>query len=266
MDRDELVERALEVYRSIPEWGETYLSREDCLVAVGMPEKDAMLEAVKKQFDRRRQGLEQRYGRPELENTVEANTKRALFMWKSIVEHPTTGRKPTQAYAMELAGFKKEDRKAGAKYMKVKRAIDSYRKKAQAQEQEQPMPAHDPVARATQPPAAAPTLAPVPRAAAARPRPVLSVEFDVDSDAGAILSPISTLGGPTERSVVSFDEDKEEASFFNTPPDFRNKEMKLLFDSVYLRRLKLKFNQDARSTISANLFSRQLLLFTTRSG
>eukprot|EP00797_Seminavis_robusta_P023509 Sro387_g132100.2 (307) ;mRNA; f:37183-38204 len=238
MEREGLVYKALEVYRNIPEWGETYLSREECLIAVGMNANDAGSEAARKQFDRRRTGMEQRYGRPELPDTIEANTKRAVFLWQRIVEIPSTGRKLTQAYAMELAGFSKENRKAGAQYMKVSRAIKTFQKKqAQQTAPVDDVPPENPVPAAPAPAARVPTAAAVrptgrvPTAAASRfTGPVLEVEFDDSSD--ALLSPISAIEEPNA-AVVTFDEDKEEASFFNTPPNFHNTQMNLLFDEVY---------------------------------
>ncbi|CAB9528951.1 hypothetical protein SEMRO_2361_G324830.1 [Seminavis robusta] len=227
MNRDELVEKALEVSRAIPEWAETYLGREDCLVAVRMDEAEAILDQVKKQFDRRRNGIEQRYGRPEHKNDIDENTKRAVYLWQRIVENPANGKKPTQALAMLLAGFNKEQRKAGACFMKVSRAIKAFQRKQQtppaaaAATTAVPQPA--PAARTSwraapqQPPPPANNPRTTTRPPPLHPlHPVERVEFA--NSPRSTMSPISVLD--PNATVVCFDEDDEEYSFFNTPPDF----------------------------------------------
>ncbi|CAB9531097.1 unknown protein [Seminavis robusta] len=236
MDHDDLVVKAIEVYRSIPDFGEVYLSREDCLVAVGMNEEIASTEQVKKQFDRRRNGMEQRHGRPEHTDNIEENTKRAVYLFQRLAVNPTAiGKKPTQAWTMALAGFKHEQRKAGACFMKVSRAIKSSQKRQQQQQQQRQAAQMPPVARQNQIPRPGHKKPPpnnhLPKPPAVAARPVPHVLIDDDDGSQVVLSPISAAD--SNPAFVGFDQEKEEFSFFNTPPNFCNTEMQVLFDSAY---------------------------------
>ena len=123
VDLDTLLDTAVEVYRTVPEYATEYLSRRDAMVAVGITGDKADRDAIKGQFSRRLEGYRQRYGAPDQhDRSYAANLNRALFLHDRVIAHPT-GEKLTQVYKMKLAGFQKEDVVAGKAFMRISRAI-----------------------------------------------------------------------------------------------------------------------------------------------
>ncbi|CAB9513425.1 hypothetical protein SEMRO_590_G171930.1 [Seminavis robusta] len=219
MMRD-LVERAVEVCRNVPHWGEIHFSNSDCLMAVGVENESTYSESNTRQFHRVMKGLDQIHGPPFHPNTEEDNTKRAVYLASLIVVNPGTGKKAALAYIMRVAGFTDHLCGPGKDYVRVSRRVTAAKKK-------KPPP----------PPPAPPAIAPqnVPKAPQHRPpaahpyrakAPVKEVQVhDDDSVAPSmILSPMSASSFSTasreparKKSTV---DDEDLVDFFNTPPYF----------------------------------------------
>ena len=148
MSQEDLLQRALMVYRNLPDWDDSpsliYLRREQCLLAVGVDEESASSEALRRQFNRMIQGADERHGRSMQENSYDANVQRAVALCQLVVVRPDTMKKATVAWTMQLAGFPPQECAAGKAYMKVSRDLARIKKGKQLQGGGQTHPAAPP--------------------------------------------------------------------------------------------------------------------------
>ncbi|CAB9516025.1 hypothetical protein SEMRO_756_G197690.1 [Seminavis robusta] len=122
MDTNLLLQRALEVLRSIPDWSDIYFNTDDALVSVGMDVNTSESEEIKRRLNRLEKGAFQRYGSLSHANEYDANCDRAVYLAQRIKFQPNS--KPASlAFVMQVAGFAKEQCGPGKSYMKVSRKL-----------------------------------------------------------------------------------------------------------------------------------------------
>ncbi|CAB9513798.1 unknown protein [Seminavis robusta] len=124
-DENVLLQLAVEVYRSIPEWGTLHLDAEDALISVGMKEEDALSEAMKARFHLLAVGAHQRYGSILHVNSYDENCRRAVYIAQRMKYRTDNRKQVPLAHAMLAAGFSKEQSGPGKEYMRVSRALKS---------------------------------------------------------------------------------------------------------------------------------------------
>ncbi|CAB9523296.1 unknown protein [Seminavis robusta] len=217
---NQLIARAVDVHRGIPDWIESAFSKTDCLMAVGMDEESAMSETNRRHMFRLLKGTEQSEGPPYHPNTEQDNTNRAVYLAGLITINPATGRKASLAYVMRLAGFPESSCGPGKNYVRVSRRITALKKK-------QPT-ASKPPAAAKIPPATTNSKRP-PAPSYASKRPVNEIQLEEDTySAPNVLSPLSSASlsdrPPVARKPKARDaplvHDEVCFEYYNTPPIF----------------------------------------------
>ena len=128
---EELLTRAVELYRAVPNFSELYMSRIDAMVAVGIPFVDANSDRLQQQMHRMVTGFQQRYGPATHKEDYQSKLLRTQYIGERIVTNPS-GEKLTQVYKMKLAGFGAADTKAGKAFMKVSRDMKKLSKQTAA--------------------------------------------------------------------------------------------------------------------------------------
>ncbi|CAB9520551.1 unknown protein [Seminavis robusta] len=221
------VDQAVEVYRNVPDWGEMYFSKKDCLVAVGMAEEAAESESNQRQMRRQLKGLEQAHGPPYHPNNEEENTMRAVYLASLITVNPTTGKKASLTFVMQVAGFPAASSGPGKDHMRVsrrwgtakkkKQVLDSLPTQASASTNKRPPVPPQATAKARAPQA----KAKAPSNVAVKPPRVVHLSDDDSSDAPSILSPLSSAStsGSVNRKESAVTTEKE-FEIYNTPPIF----------------------------------------------
>ncbi|CAB9500511.1 hypothetical protein SEMRO_85_G045320.1 [Seminavis robusta] len=212
METNALLQRALEVLRTIPEWGVVQFERGDALISVGMDEATALSAEVKARFDRLLAGAFQRFGRLRHLNTYDENCNRAFYLAQRIQIRPDTSKPASVSYAMLVAGFQKKETGPGKAYVRVSRRLKAA----------PPLPPPQPLQPANNPPR--------PRMGPPRPVAEINVHTGIGGRNQAVVSPLSAGGDSLADGPPTFMINAKEIEIFNTPPLFGSPEFHIFGD------------------------------------